>query len=264
MGEKLAVVTGASAGIGREMARQLAMRDYELMLVARREEKLKALAEDITGNIGKKAAVLKLDLTLAADRRRLVAEMEENRAKLSLLVNNAGFGALGPTLDTPVRRTLQMVELNVAALTELSWEAARLLTPKGTGGIINVASTAAFQAIPYMSVYAATKAFVLNFTEALAEENEGRGLRVMALCPGVTKSEFQQVAGIPEDDVALRRAMSVEECVQLGLEDFSAGKRISITGSANKLQVFTSWLLPRSWVTSIIGRTLSRSRRPSD
>jgi hypothetical protein len=151
-----------------------------------------------------------------------------------------------------------MIELNVTALTELSWEAVRLLTPKGAGGIINVASTAAFQSIPYMSVYAATKAFVLSFTEALAEEVEARGLRVMALCPGITKSEFQQVAGIPEDDIALRRAMSVEECVQLGLEDFASGKRISITGAPNKVQIFISWLLPRSWVTSIIARGIRR------
>jgi len=263
MTHKLAIVTGASAGIGWEIARQLAMRDYELLLVARREDRLKTLAEEITGNIGKRAGFLKLDLTDAADRRELVAVMEENRSELSLVVNNAGFGAVGPTLETPVDRTSEMIELNVAALTELSWEAARLLIPKGTGGIINVASTAAFQSIPYMSVYAATKAFVLSFTEALAEEIEVHGVRVMALCPGVTKSEFQQVAGIAEDDIALRRAMSTEECVQLGLEDFAAGKRISITGAGNKLQIFISWLLPRSWVTSIIGRTLSRTRNLS-
>jgi short-subunit dehydrogenase len=113
---KMAIVTGASAGIGWEMARQLAMRDYELLLVARREDRLKALAEEITGNIGKRAGTLQLDLTDAAARRDLASAMEENASRLSLVVNNAGFGAVGATGDTPVGRYTEMIELNVAAL----------------------------------------------------------------------------------------------------------------------------------------------------
>ncbi|MBZ5496507.1 MAG: SDR family oxidoreductase [Acidobacteriia bacterium] len=251
MTKGLAVVTGASAGIGWEMAKQLATRGYDLLLVARREERLKQLAGDIEARGQAKAGILKLDLTVRAERQQLVSSIALEPDRFSLLINNAGFGAARPAVDIAAARCLEMIELNVSALTELSLEAAKILTRKRSGGIINVASTAAFQSVPYMSVYAATKAYVLSFTEALAEELGGSGVRVMALCPGYTETEFQQVAGERAESARTRPRMSAADCVRIGLHDFEAGKRISITGISNKLQTFASWLFPRSLVVHL-------------
>jgi short-subunit dehydrogenase len=248
MAKGLAVVTGASAGIGWEIGLQLAARGYDLLLIARREDRLKELALKIESQYRVKADILKLDLTALPARRDLISRIAREQDKLSLMVNNAGFGAVAPSVDVTAARSLEMIELNVSALTELSLETANILVSKRSGGIINVASTAAFQAIPYMSVYAATKAYVLSFTEALAEELHGSGVHVMALCPGYTKTEFQQVAGENAESSGKRVMMSARDCVRIGLRDFDAGKRVSVTGISNKLQTFASWLLPRRFI----------------
>jgi uncharacterized protein len=254
MDKGLAVVTGASAGIGWEMGLQLAARGYDLLLVARREERIGELARKIESEYRVKAEFLKLDLTSLEERRALITAIATEKERLRLMVNNAGFGALAPAVEISVARTLEMIELNVSALTELSLEAAKLMIPKRTGGIINVASTAAFQAVPYMSVYSATKAYVLSFTEGLAEELRESGVRVMALCPGYTRTEFQQVAGESTESSSRRRMMSPADCVRIGLREFEAGKRISITGIGNKLQTFASWISPRSVVVPAAGK----------
>ena len=184
MKPKVAVVTGASAGIGRELARQLAAKGFTPWLVARREERLRALKEQIEGQTGRTAVTLVMDLLEAGSRRELVRRMEEAGSLIELVVNNAGFGSMGPALRKPPSLYEAMIELNIVALTELTWESARLFSARGQGGIINIASTASFQSVPYMGVYAATKAYVLSFTESLAMELEGSGVRVMALCPG--------------------------------------------------------------------------------
>lgn len=247
----LAVVTGASSGIGWEMGKQLAARGYDLLLVARREERLRQLAGLIESEHQVRAGTLPVDLAVAGERRQLLSMIASEKDRLSLLVNNAGFGAVRPAVELPTPRSLEMIELNVSALTELSVEAAKILLQKRSGGIINVASTAAFQAVPYMSVYAATKAYVLSFTEGLAAELRGSGVRVMALCPGYTKTEFQQVAGESPESAGTRLMMSVEDCVRIGLRDFEAGKRVSVTGLRNKIQTFASWLFPRNVVVQL-------------
>ena len=261
MSKKLAVVTGASSGIGWELARQLAGRGYDLLLVARRADRLRALASEIDSTMGKQADVLALDLTLPAERKALTSRMEASKDRLALAVNNAGFGLIGPTWTGPLERLAGMIGLNITALTEISHSAARIMSRKRSGGLINVASTAAFQAVPYLNVYSATKAYVLSFTEGLAEELAPHGVRVMALCPGPTESEFQAVAGVRQDVMRTRIAMTAEECVRIGLEDFERGKRISITGWGNKLQVFGTWLAPRNLVTKAAKRMM-QSRLP--
>ena len=263
MSKKLAVVTGASSGIGWELARQLAGRGYDLLLVARRADRLRALASEIDSTMGKQADVLALDLTLPAERKALTSRMEASEDRLALAVNNAGFGLIGPTWTGPLERLAGMIGLNITALTEISHSAARIMSRKRSGGLINVASTAAFQAVPYLNVYSATKAYVLSFTEGLAEELAPHGVRVMALCPGPTESEFQAVAGVRQDAMRTRIAMTAEECVRIGLEDFERGKRISITGWGNKLQVFGTWLAPRNLVTKAAKRMM-QSRLPID
>lgn len=263
MSEKLAVVTGASSGIGWELARQLAGRGYDLLLVARRADRLRTLASEIASATGNQADVLALDLTLPAERKALTSRMEASENRLALAVNNAGIGFVGPTWTCPWERAAGLIELNITALTEISQAAAGIMSRKRSGGLINVASTAAFQAVPYMNVYSATKAYVLSFTEGLAEELAAYGVRVMALCPGPTESEFQAVAGVRPDAVRSPITMTAEECVRLGLDDFERGKRISVTGWGNKLQVFGTWLAPRSLVAKAAGRMM-QTRLPID
>ena len=260
MSDSIAVVTGASAGIGRELARQLGVRGHELWLVARRKDRLSELAAELRVSSGREANVIVLDLTKADDRRFLVERMSDSRERLGLFVNNAGFGALGPTLMHSLPRQLEMIELNITALTQLSYESARLMAEKRSGGIINVASTASFQPVPYQNVYGATKAYVLSFTCALAEEVKERGVRVMALCPGITRTEFQEVAGITWDDFRTRHAMSAARCVELGLRDFDRGRTVSVTGLANKILIRASWLFPRSLVLRFVARMMKYRR----
>jgi short-subunit dehydrogenase len=207
--------------------------------------------------------VLALDLTLPAERKALTSRMEAYGDRLVLAVNNAGFGLIGPTWTGAWERVAGMIELNITALTEISYSAARIMSRKRSGGIINVASTVAFQAVPYMNAYSATKAYVLSFTEGLAEELVSHGVRVMALCPGPTESEFQAVAGVRPEAMRTRIAMTAEECVRLGLQDFERGKRISITGWGNKLLVFGTWLAPRNLVTKA-ARRMMQSRLTID
>jgi len=253
MSGKLAVVTGASSGIGWEISRQLASRGYDLWLVARRRDRLQQLAQAIAAQNGAQADALPLDLSLAEDRRELVGRMER-APNLILLVNNAGFGAVGPAVLIPVEKTLAMLELNITALTELSCLTAAIMARRRSGAIINVASTAAFQPVPYMNVYAATKSYVLSFTESLSEELSEHGVRVMALCPGPTQTEFNAIAGIREEDFRTRYAMSAADCVRIGLDDFEKGKRVSVTGKANKLQILVSWLLPHAVILRAVAK----------
>jgi uncharacterized protein len=259
MGKGLAVITGASSGIGWELGLQLAARGYDLLLVARRKERLEELAALIRLAAPVRADLLQCDLVSPADRRALIARLHEEKDRLALVINNAGFGAFGATVEIPVSRTLEMIELNIGALTELSETAARILVPRRTGGIINVASTAAFQAVPYLGVYSATKAYVLSFTEALAEELQSPGVRVMALCPGYTRTEFQQVSGESIESSGRRYMMSAADCVRIGLRDFEAGRRVSVTGAANKVQTLASRLFPRRLVVHLAG-ALVKSR----
>jgi short-subunit dehydrogenase len=248
MTKGLAVVTGASSGIGWEMAKQQAARGNDLLLVARREERLIELAGQITSELKVQASMLRLDLTDRTERQRLISKIDSERDRFSLMVNNAGFGAARAAVDIGSDRSLEMIELNVSALTELSLEAATIFLQKRSGGIINVASTAAFQPVPYLNIYSATKAYVLSFTEALAEELRASGVRVMALCPGYTKTEFQQVAGESADGARMKRMMSAADCVRIGLRGFDAGKHVCVTGVSNKLQTFAGRHFPRGIV----------------
>lgn len=256
MTEGIAVVTGASSGIGKEIALQLADRGYTIWLVARREDRLQAVATTIRTTPGRQARALVLDIASRQARQSLIELLGGEAGRLALFVNNAGFGAVGPTLSHSAERYAEMTALNIEAVTELTLGAARLMIPAGAGGIINVASTAAFQPVPWMNTYAATKAFVLHFTEALAYELRETGVRVMALCPGYTRTEFQQVAGVRKDDPRLRFAMSARDCARFGLRDFDRGKTVSITGLRSRAQVLGTRMLPRRLVNLIASQFL--------
>jgi uncharacterized protein len=254
--EKIAVVTGASAGIGWELAKQLANRNYELWIVARREEKLRQLADEIRRSGAPAPKVLSLDLKCRDARLCLAQQMTAAAKQLDLVVNNAGIGALGEIPSLPISRQLDMIELNITALTELSHHAAGIMCAKRAGGIVNIGSTASFLPVPYQGVYAATKAYVLSFTRSLAEEIRSYGVRVMALCPGLTRTEFQQAAGITRVDFRMKYAMTAARCAEIGLRDFDRGKLVSVTGAMNKIQITAARLFPGRMVMKVVSKAM--------
>jgi short-subunit dehydrogenase len=237
-----ALVTGASSGIGAEFARQLAQRGHNLTLVARREDRLRALAAQLAADHGVEAAVLVADLETSAGRRTVADAV--GREPL-LLINNAGFGSRGRHWELSGERESAEVEVNVLALQQLCHAALAVNVPAGRGGVINVASTAGFQPLPYMATYAATKAFVLHYSEALARELSGTGVRLMALCPGPVATEFGEVAGNAEEMLRIGM-MPVEKCVSVALRAFDRNHTICVPGVLNHAGAVGTKLVPRA------------------
>jgi uncharacterized protein len=253
-----ALVTGASSGLGAEFARQLSGRGADLVLVARRTERLEALAAELATD----AEVLGADLEEADDLARVEARLRSEDGPVDLLVNNAGFGAYGAFAHLPIERQAAMVAVNVAALTRLSHAAAERSVERGSGGIINVGSIAGFQPDPHAAVYGASKAFVRSFTEALHEELAGTGVRVMLLAPGVVQTEFQEVADI---DVvgADWVTMTAEPVVRTALRDFTRGRAVSVPGRVNQVAALGSEVTPAAVtrrVSGVLHRYLAGTR----
>ncbi|HEX2556135.1 MAG TPA: SDR family oxidoreductase [Microvirga sp.] len=254
-GERWAVVTGASSGIGAEMARVLARRGYALVLVARREERLQALAAEIRAEAPSlRIEVVTLDLEDRDAPMDLVETLAERGITVHTLVNNAGFGLRGRFATLPYERQIGMIELNVTALTRLCRLVLPGLIERRRGGIVNVASTAAFQAGPNMAVYYATKAFVLSLSEALHEETKPHGVVVTALCPGPTATEFGSIADMEMTRVFKFGSRPVGEVARAGVDGYEAGRAIVIPGAGNRLGAIGSKLFPRALVRRIAGR----------
>jgi hypothetical protein len=248
------VITGASSGIGAELARGFAARGYCLVLTARRHERLEALAKEIENAHGIQAKVMALDLEDREAPRDLAEMLREQGIQVHTLVNNAGFGLRGNFATLPFERQVAMIDLNVTALMALC----RLMLPgmleRGRGGILNVASTAAFQAGPNMAVYYATKAFVLSLSEALYEEAKSRGVTVTALCPGPTESEFSATADLENSKLFKRGTMSSADVARIGVDGYEAGRSIVVAGGANWLGTLGAKFLPRTLIRKIAGR----------
>ena len=242
------LITGASAGLGVEFARQCAARGEELALVARRRDRLEALAAEL----GTAVHVFVADLSLEGAAASLIAELAAEGLGVGTLINNAGFGLAGPFADRPPARQSEMIALNVRALVELCHLALPAMRARGTGAICNVASTAAFQPGPNMAVYYASKAFVLSFTEALHHELKGSGIRVSALCPGPTATEFGAVAEAQMPSSRLITAAAAD-VVRAGLKGLDRNKAVVIPGWGNKAGANASRFLPRAVVRRIIG-----------
>ena len=244
----VSLVTGASAGLGAEFARQCARRGEKLLLTARRQDRLEALAAEVGG-----AEVVALDLAEPGAPARLLAEAEARGLHVETLINNAGFGLAGRFADLPADRQRAMIDLNVTALTELCRLALPDMLERRRGFLLNVASTAAFQAGPNMAVYYATKAFVLSLTEALHQETKGTGVHVTALCPGPTATEFFDVAGAGEGRLA-KMAVDPVAVVRARLDGLARNKAIVIPGALNKATAQSSRLLPRALMRRIVAR----------
>ena len=244
----VALITGASAGLGVDFARQLRAKGYQLVLVARRKERLDALAAEL-GH----ARVVACDLGAAGAAERLMADLRAADETVSLLVNNAGFGLGGRFAQLDGARQRGMIDLNCGALTELGHAVLPAMLARRKGAIINVASTAAFQPGPGMAVYFATKAYVLSFSEALHEEVKGMGVTVTALCPGPTATEFGEVAGFGNAGAFSKLSASSGSVVRAGLAAVEAGQAIVVPGLLNKFGAQGHRLLPRGMLRRIAG-----------
>jgi hypothetical protein len=245
---KVALITGASAGLGVEFARQLSKRGHRLVLAARRKERLDELAKEL-GN----ARAVAIDLSKANAAAKLVVDIEAAGEEVELLVNNAGFGLIGQFAELDAKRLRQMIDLNVGTLTDLCRAIAPQMIKRKSGGILNVASTAAFQPGPKMAVYFATKAFVLSVSEALHEELKPHGIHVTCLCPGPTRTEFGEVAGFGGNGMFDRVAMESPEVVEAGLLGLDKNRAVIVPGLINKVVAASTRFAPRSIVRKIAG-----------
>ncbi|HYF43424.1 MAG TPA: SDR family oxidoreductase [Ramlibacter sp.] len=251
----LALVTGASGGIGEEIARTLAACGHDLVLVARRAQRLEELAAELKASHGVATHVLAADLAEADGADRLARELAGRSWQVDVLVNNAGFGVFGKHVDTDLGDEQQMLDVNITSLTRLT----KLLLPgmvqRGRGRVLNVASTASFQPGPYMAVYYATKAYVLSYSEALGEELAGTGVTVTALCPGPTASGFQDRAAMHDSALVKGKKLpTAAEVARYGVQAMLRGRRVAIHGCLNWLMAQSVRFTPRRMVTWLVAQ----------
>lgn len=257
--DQWALVTGASSGIGEAFARALAARGMHLLLTARRRERLQALADELAARHGVETRALPADLAAAAGVEALIADVGAAQVPVHLLVNNAGFGSYGRFETLPPEREQAQVQVNCASLVRLAHAFLPAMQQRGAGAVVNLASTAAFQPTPGMAVYGATKAFVLHFSEALWAENRARGVRVLALCPGGTRTEFFAALNDPsmQHHLPQARMMSAERVVAQALRALERGRSYKVNGALNYLGAVSTRLGPRALVARVAARVMA-------
>jgi uncharacterized protein len=260
MSRPVALVTGASSGIGEALAHEFARAGYDLVLVARSEARLSEVAGALAGH-GATAHVVAADLRDPGAGGAVEAAVADRSLAVDALVNNAGFGTTGPVLDTPREEQLAMVDVNVRVLTELSHRFGTAMKARGRGGILNVASVAAFQPGPHMAVYYAGKAYVLSFSEALNHELRGSGVHVTCLCPGPVATDFQRRASFDDSMRLLKVAppMTAEAVAKAGFEGFRRRKAVVIPGLSNAVMAKSAPFTPRPVLLGIV-ETLQRKK----
>jgi short-subunit dehydrogenase len=250
---KTALITGASAGLGVDFAHILAERRINLILVARSEERLNELSHKLSKAHNITCHVIRSDLALAGSAKKLMDEIHSRHLKVDILVNNAGYGLWGPFASSEFKEMAGMIQLNVNTLTELTRLALPHMTEQKAGYILNVASTAAFQPGPWMGVYYATKAYVLSFGEALAEELKNTGVSVTTLCPGPTKTEFFDRARM--GDSRMKRMLFADSmaCARTGIDAMFQRRAVVVDGMMNWMFTLTSRVLPRATMRRVAG-----------
>ncbi len=256
----IAVITGASAGIGAELARIAAADGFDPLLVARRRDRLERLAGELEDVHRVCPRIVDADLARPGSCERVLAAAGE--APIEILINNAGFGTYGPFAETPLERTEELLAVNVTALTRLTALVLPAMLGRGRGYIMNVASTAAFMPGPDMAVYYASKAYVLHFSEALREELRGSGVVVSALCPGPTRTEFHDVARM-SDSPFMKRLwwMDGRRVAEIGYRALRRGRAVAIPGAMNRLSAWAPRFLPRLAVRQLVGAIQGRRAR---
>jgi short-subunit dehydrogenase len=240
---KLALITGASAGIGQEFARQLARKGYGLVLVARRQEKLEELAAELAARYNVETDVLAVDL--ATQEGVAAVEKKLGEGDVDLLVNSAGFGTLGEFAELSPERELEEIDLNVKALVALTHAALGPMVERGSGTVINLGSVGSFTPCPYMSTYVASKAFVLFFSESVHEEVRAKGVTVTCLCPGFVRTEFQETAGQDFEKMTTPGQQTPRQVVTAALKGADAGKAIVVPGALNSVMAQSGRFAPR-------------------
>jgi len=258
-----ALITGASGGLGAEMARLLAQRRVNLLLTARSEDKLGVLAAELAAQYGIQAQVVALDLTDPGAAAELARESEYRHWQIDFLINNAGFATYGEFSQTSLSTQLDLLQVNITALTELTHRFLPGMLARGRGRILNVASTAAFTPGPLMATYYASKAYVLSFSEALNEEVRGSGVSVTALCPGPVETGFQARASLQASRLLSGPArllmLSAPEVARQGIKAMLRGDAVHVAGSLNRLQTLLPRLLPRSVLPRLIRGAQART-----
>src|SRR5258705_1027 len=253
MTDRVTLITGASAGIGAELARVFASNGHRVALVARRAERLAALAGEIRASGGAAPIVIACDLEQPDAGDKIAAALAAEGVEVEFVVNNAGFGLFGNAVELDRAEQLGIIAVNIRAMTDLSLRFSDQLI-RHRGGILNVASVAAFMPGPGMAMYYATKAYVLSFSEALHRELAPRGVRVTALCPGPVPTEFQARAGLRRKERPSPLTQSAERVAAEGYRGFKAGKRLVVPGGANKLVTMVTRFIPRGLLLSGVGR----------
>ncbi|MDH3493057.1 MAG: SDR family oxidoreductase [Acidobacteriota bacterium] len=252
---KVTLITGASSGIGEAFARRLASKKHNLVLVARNEKKLAALCDELMLEHEIMAHYVAIDLIDYQADLRLFKETENHGMEVEWLINNAGIGSMGDFADLDLEGELEMIGLNVMSLVALTHRYIQRMRANKSGTIINVSSTASFQPLPYMSTYAATKAFVSSFSEAIAEENRELGIRVLNLCPGSTETNFHAAAGIKEP-VRIKGSQTSEQVVTAALDGLAAGRTAKISGISNWVIAKAATFAPNWMVTRAVASQL--------
>jgi short-subunit dehydrogenase len=252
---KVTLITGASSGIGEAFARRLAADGHDLVLTARSQTRLHEICDELMLRHRITAHYIVLDLAAAGTDERLFAETEKHGFEVEWLINSAGFGSMGDFSVLDIDHELNMIRVNVLALTALTHRYLTGMRNRGKGTIINVSSAAGFQPIPFMATYAATKAYVTSFAEALAQENRAHGIRVMAICPGPTKTNFFRASKI-DDPLQIKGVQTAEEVVNAALKGLKKGKSKVISGWANVASSILGRVVPTSVSTRVIARSL--------
>jgi len=252
---KTVLITGASSGIGYELALVFARNNYDLVLVARSGEKLKSMAREFRADYGVHTKVIPTDLSVPDSAAQVFEEIENSGIEIDVLINNAGIGNCGFFHETELAKDMQLLQLNIVTLTHLTKLVARKMVARQSGKILNVASTGAYQAGPLIATYYASKAYVLSFSEALANELKPFNIQVTTLCPGATKTEFAKRAGKGD----LRVAMAPRRVAEIGYRGLMKNKRIVIPGKLNKVLVLMTRILPRRVSARLVRRYQARA-----
>ncbi len=248
--KKWVLITGASQGIGLEFAKIFAAEGYHLVLLARDEARLSQIADELSARHGVTAKVMAKDLSSASAAREIFDELQRGQIPISILINNAGFGHQGAFTEIDLQRHVDLIQVNVTSLVQLTHLFLKPMLARREGRILNVASTAAFVPGPFLQTYYASKAFVQSFSYALANELEGSGVTVTSLCPGLTRSQFQARAGLKRSQTFFM--MESDTVARIGYRALMTGKPMVIAGWMNKFTIALARNAPRRWVASVV------------